>query len=117
MHGNLERFEVFGRSVLNKVSQSSNSSSTHAEASSNPPTFTQHPSQQGNSNHPPFSQYTSQQHGASSQPTNQFSEGLNAAQPASTFIPAPPPSQGSDPYTDPNYIDYTVFSEFLASDA
>jgi hypothetical protein len=102
MHGNLERFEVFGKSILTKISQSSNGSSSQPQASSNPPSFAQHPSQTQ----------------ASSQLNNQYGEGLNAAQPT-TNAPQPsyvPPLSQTDPYTDPNYIDYTVFNEFLASD-
>lgn len=126
MHGNLERFEVFGRSILNKVSQSSNGSSAQPQASSNPLPFTQHPPQEQTSNPPPFNQYTSQQQTTSSQPHNQYGEGQDVAQNTSAFVASsgasqpsyvPPPPQVPDPYADQNYVDYNVFSEFLAGDS
>lgn len=88
MHGNIERFEVIGRGVLNMAlrSQPSNGSSSQPQTSFNPPPLNQHaPQKQTSSN-------------------SQKTYRPNVAQPPMTFAPSSPPPQ-PEPYSE---FDYTL---------
>ena len=100
MHGNMERFEVIGRRVLEQAlqpsnAQPSNSSPLHPQTSSNPPAL----SQQQPSPNPPKS----------------YGPGPNMTQPATSFVPSSNPSQllygpsqGPESYSDQSFVDYSV---------
>jgi len=98
MNGNMERFEVISKGVLNMAlhplnSQPLNGSSSQPQTSSNPPPLSQHTSQQQTSN-----------------PQKPYGQGPNVTQPPMAFVP----SQALE--SDTNYFDYSAL-EFLATDA
>src|SRR5436190_23931445 len=96
MNGNMERFEVIGRGVLNmalhpSTSQPVNGSSSQPQTSSDPP---------------PLSQQASQQN-TSSNAQKSYGQGPSVTQPPMPFLP--------EPYSDPNYVDYSAL-DFLVAD-
>lgn len=108
MNGNIERFEAIGRGVLQMALQPSNSQPP--ASSSSQPLASLHPSAPGQSSSrqqasPGSSRPYAPEPGVPQPPT--------LAPPPHAQLYAPPASNSSDSFADPNLFDYTSAMDFL----